>query len=109
MTGVQTCALPILREQPAVAADLARLQTMWTEALAASGGPFLFGDFGIVDAYYAPVVARLRSYALPVSLAVQAYMDRVWASPGVAAWVAQALAERDFLDFEEPYRQAPAA
>ena len=99
----------VLREQPAVAADLARLQTMWTEALAASGGPFLFGDFGIVDAYYAPVVARLRSYALPVSQAVQAYMDRVWASPGVAAWVAQALAERDFLDFEEPYRQAPAA
>jgi glutathione S-transferase len=99
----------VLREQPAVAADLARLQTMWTEALAASGGPFLFGDFGIVDAYYAPVVARLRSYALPVSPTVQAYMDRVWASPGVAAWVAQALAERDFLDFEEPYRQAPGA
>ncbi|MCO5977104.1 glutathione S-transferase family protein [Ideonella oryzae] len=99
----------VLREQPAVAADLARLQTMWTEALAASGGPFLFGDFGIVDAYYAPVVARLRSYALPVSPAVQAYMDRIWASPGVAAWVAQALVERDFLGFEEPYRRAPAA
>lgn len=99
----------VLREQADVAADLARLQTMWTEALAASGGPFLFGDFGIVDAYYAPVVARLRSYALPVTPVVQAYMDRVWASPGVAAWVAQALAERDFLDFEEPYRKAPGA
>ncbi|MCA6217247.1 glutathione S-transferase family protein [Ideonella sp. B7] len=98
----------VLREQPDVAADLARLQTMWTEALAASGGPFLFGPFGIVDAYYAPVVARLRSYALPVSPVVQAYMDRVWASPGVAAWVAQALQERDFLPFEEPYRKAGA-
>lgn len=94
----------VLREQPGVAANLARLQTMWTEALAASGGPFLFGPFGIVDAYYAPVVARLRSYALPVTPTVQAYMDRVWASPGVAAWVAQALQEHDFLPFEEPYR-----
>jgi len=38
---------------------------------------------------------------------VQVYADRVWASPGVVAWVADALAEHDFLDFEEPYRTAP--
>ena len=95
----------VLAEQPAVAADLARIVALWTEALAASGGPFLFGDFSNADAYYAPVVARLRTYALPVPPVVQAYMDRVWASPGVAAWVADALAEQDFLDFEEPYRR----
>ena len=29
---------------------------------------------------------------------------KVWAAPGVAAWVADALAEQHFLDFEEPYR-----
>ena len=95
----------LLAEQPAVAADLARITSMWQAALAASGGPFLFGGFGIADAYYAPVVARLRTYGLPVPEAVAAYMQRVWASPGVAAWVAGALAEQDFLDFEEPYRQ----
>ncbi|MDH4393445.1 MAG: glutathione S-transferase family protein [Aquabacterium sp.] len=95
----------VLAEQPAVAADLARMTGMWQAALAASGGPFLFGSFGIVDAYYAPVVARLRTYALPVPADVAAYMQRVWASPGVAAWVADALEEKDFLDFEEPYRK----
>ena len=94
----------VLAEQPAVAADLARLIAMWTGALAASGGPFLFGGFSIADAYFAPVVARLRSYALPVPPAAVAYLDRVWASPGVASWVRDALAERDFLAFEEPYR-----
>jgi len=94
----------VLAEQPAVAADLARIVALWTGALAASGGPFLFGGFGTADAYYAPVVARLRTYALPVPPAVAAYMDRVWASPGVAAWVQGALAEREFLAFEEPYR-----
>jgi len=31
-------------------------------------------------------------------------MERLWQAPGVADWVADALAERDFLDFEEPYR-----
>ena len=95
----------VLAETPGVAADLARITAMWTDALAASGGPFLFGSYSIADAYYAPVVARLRTYALPVPAAVAAYMDRVWSSPGVAAWVTEALAEQDFLDFEEPYRQ----
>ena len=96
----------VLASQPAVVADLARVQALWGEALAASGGPFLFGEFSITDAYYAPVVARLRCYGLPVNAACQAYMDQVWAAPGVAAWVAEALAEQDFLAFEEPYRQA---
>jgi predicted amidohydrolase YtcJ len=31
-------------------------------------------------------------------------IERVRALPGIAAWIADALAERDFLDFEEPYR-----
>ena len=88
--------------------DLARIDAMWSEQLAASGGPFLFGAFGAVDAYYAPVVARAHSYALPLSAPARAYAERVWAAPGVAAWVADALAERDFLDFEEPHRKSRA-
>jgi glutathione S-transferase len=96
----------VFGEQDGVRRDLARIESMWSQQLAASGGPFLFGPFSIVDAYYAPVVARLRTYAPPLSHAVRAYTDRVWAAPGVAAWVADALAERDFLDFEEPYRKS---
>jgi glutathione S-transferase len=65
----------------------------------------LFGGFGIADAFYAPVVSRLRTYALLVPPDVAAYMARVWTSPGVAAWVSEALAEQDFRDFEEPYRR----
>ena len=95
----------LLAEQPALAADLARLVAMWGDALAASGGPFLFGGFGIVDAYFAPVAARMRTYALPVPADVAAYVDRLWASPGVSAWVQGARAEQEFLAFEEPYRQ----
>jgi glutathione S-transferase len=96
----------VLAEDAAVRRDLARIDAMWSEALAASGGPFLFGAFGIADAYYAPVVARARTYGLPLSPAASAYAERVWAAPGVSHWVADALAEKDFLDFEEPYRKA---
>jgi glutathione S-transferase len=94
----------VLAEQAAVQADLDRLVAMWSEALVDNGGPFLFGTFTIADAYFAPVVARLRTYALPVPPRVAEWMAQVWAAPGVAAWVAEALAEQDFLDFEEPYR-----
>jgi glutathione S-transferase len=66
----------------------------------------LFGSFSIADAYFAPVCMRLKTYALPVSPAIAAYVERVATLPGVEDWVRQALAEQDFLDFEEPYRLA---
>jgi glutathione S-transferase len=96
----------LLQEQPAVRADLQRVDALWSEALQASGGPFLFGAFGIADAYFAPVCGRIRTYGLPVSAAAAAYIERVFANPGVAAWVRDALAEREFLQFEEPYRKS---
>ena len=95
----------VLAEQAGVRSDLARIVQMWSELLDAHGGPLLFGGFSIADAYFAPVVMRLRTYGVPVPAAIDAYMDRVQALPGVAAWVKDALAEHDFLDFEEPYRQ----
>jgi glutathione S-transferase len=95
----------LLREQAAVRADLDRILNMWSELLAVHGGPMLFGDFSIADAYYAPVVMRLQTYAPSVPAAIAAYMERVRALPGVAAWIKEALAEEEYLDFEEPYRK----
>ena len=80
------------------------IETMWAQALAASGGPFLFGAFSAADAFYAPVCMRLRTYALPLVESTRRYVDRVSSLPGVAAWIEDALAEQDFLDFDEPYR-----
>lgn len=96
----------VMAEQAGVRIDLARISAMWMDALAASGGPFLFGDYSIADAYFAPVVMRLRTYALPVSDAVATYMAQVVASAGVGAWMRDALAEQEFLAFEEPYRSS---
>lgn len=94
----------VLRDQAGVRADLARLTSLWQELLCTHGGPMLFGPFSIADAYFAPVVMRLRTYALPVASEVSAYMERVCALAGVRVWIDEALAELDFLDFEEPYR-----
>ena len=95
-----------LRDKPAVRADLERICSLWGGLLQAHGGPMLFGDFTIADAFFAPVVMRLKTYALPVPLEIAAYIDRVCALPGVKAWIDGALAEQDFIDFEEPFRLA---
>ena len=96
----------VLRDQPAVRADLQRIVAMWSQQLDQHGNRLLFGDFSIADAYYAPVCMRLRTYALPVPAAVTAYVDRVSALPGVKAWAEAALLEHDFVVFDEPYRVA---
>ena len=94
----------IWRDKPAVRADVERLVAMWGELLAQHGGPLLFGAFTIADAYFAPVCMRLKTYGLPVPPTIAAYIDRVAALPGVAAWLSDARAEADFRAFEEPYR-----
>ena len=95
----------VWRDQPGVRADVQRLESMWRSLLQGHGGKhFLFGDFSIADAFFAPVCMRLKTYALPVAADTAAYIERVSQAPGVAAWISDALAEQDFLAFEEPYR-----
>ena len=94
----------VWRDKPAVRADVQRLADMWSALLQEHGGPMLFGHFSVVDAYFAPVCMRLTTYALPVPAPIAAYVQRVRALPGVKAWIEGALAEKDFRDFEEPYR-----
>jgi glutathione S-transferase len=93
-----------MRDKPDVRTDLARITHMWSALLAEYGGPMLFGSFSVADAFFAPVVMRLRTYALPVPADVTAYMQRLVEQPGVRDWIDGALAEQDFRDFEEPYR-----
>ena len=93
-------------EQPELRQDLARVEAMWADALQAHRGPMLFGAFSAADAFFAPVCMRLRGYALPVTDATRAYVERVAALPAVAQWVADALAEHDFIAEDEPHRSA---
>ena len=94
----------IWRDKAGVRTDVQRLVEMWSALLQEHGGPILFCEFTVADAYFAPVCMRLHSYALPVPTPIKAYVDLVRALPGVKAWIDEALAEKDFLDFEEPYR-----
>ena len=81
-------ASPILQRQ------IDRLGELWAEGLARFGGPWLAGRaFTAVDAFYAPVAFRVRTYGLDVGAAGQAWVDHVLAHPAMREWERAALAE----------------
>jgi len=86
---------------PAILADVARIQSLWSECLTESGGPFLFGGFSIADAMFAPVVNRLDVYAFDTLPAVAAYMAAMKALPAWTEWEAAGRAEPWIVDEDE--------
>ena len=66
--------------------DIARVETIWRTCLADSGGPFLFGDFTIADAMFAPVVNRFEIYQLATTPAAEQYMQTIQALPAWREW-----------------------
>ena len=83
-----------LHAGPGVRRDLDRVFALWSEALAMSGGPFLYGGFCAADAMFAPVVTRERTYG-PARMPddCRAYADRVWDHEAVRAWRGEAAKE----------------
>ncbi|PDT40975.1 MULTISPECIES: glutathione S-transferase family protein [Sinorhizobium] len=76
-----------------VMADVARIEAIWREAIACSGGPFLFGRFTAADAMFAPVVNRLEVYELTIDPGTLAYMEAVKSHPAFRKWEEAAKAE----------------
>jgi glutathione S-transferase len=74
--------------------DIARIDELWSEGLDRFGGPFLAGSsFSAVDAFFAPVVFRARTYGLTLGAKAQGWADRILDLPAVRAWEEAALAE----------------
>jgi glutathione S-transferase len=80
-------------------ADIERVVAIWRECLAASGGPFLFGEEPCAaDAMYAPVVTRFLTYDVKLDARCAAYCEAVMALPLMQEWIAAAKAEPDELE-----------
>ncbi|MFL6672128.1 MAG: glutathione S-transferase family protein [Massilia sp.] len=86
--------LPGRGRTPECQADIGRIGEIWEECLGRFGHHgFLFGEFSIADAFFAPVVCRFQTYGVALAPALQAYCERVLGHPAVASWVEGALAE----------------
>jgi glutathione S-transferase len=89
-------SLPGRGRTPEAQGDIGRISEIWEECLSRFGHhQFLFGEFSIADAFFAPVVMRFRTYGVSLAPALQAYCERVLAHPAVARWVSEALAETE--------------
>lgn len=66
--------------------EILRAFELMQQSLAASGGPFLFGNFGIVDAMFFPVLTRFATYGIDLPPGLRPYAETMQASPAVAAW-----------------------
>lgn len=92
-TGSSTVELP-----PGGKNDVARVQQLWHECRSqyAQRGPWLFGDYSIADAMYAPVALRFRHYGAKFSSAVvEGYYQQLIQDEHLQAWLADAQAEVD--------------
>jgi glutathione S-transferase len=78
--------------------DVDRVCVIWREALAQSGGPFLFGARSVADAMYAPVCTRFATYDVKLDPVCAAYRDRILALPEMLEWTAAAKLEPDEVE-----------
>jgi glutathione S-transferase len=85
------------RRRDDVAADIERICAIWSECLARSGGPLLYGSFCIADAFYAPVVTRFATYGVTLPPPLAAFAQAVIGLPAMRAWIDAAHAEPEVL------------
>jgi glutathione S-transferase len=88
---------------PALAADIARIDAIWNDCRRRFGadGPWLFGDYSIADAMYAPVVLRFNTYGARISEPARSYMAAVLEDAALKQWMQAAQQEPWTIAAEE--------
>ncbi len=84
--------------------DITRVFELWSDCLERSGGPFLFGRFGIADAMYFPVLTRLRTYDIPLAETVTDYAQALDNLPAVQKLVEVASSEPRTVIYDDYLR-----
>ena len=83
--------------------DISRIQNLWSYCRNnfASDGNWLFGDYSIADAMYAPVVMRFRSFDLELDQNAQQYCEQVLNHESTQAWLQNAHLETEVVEEDE--------
>ncbi len=89
---------------PEVLAEISRIQAIWNDCRARFGadGPFLYGEFSVADAMYAPVVSRFQTYQVELEGGARQYAESVHALAAMQEWIAGANTETEVISEYEP-------
>jgi glutathione S-transferase len=77
--------------------DIKRIDEIWSEQMSLYPEQWLFGDWSIADAMYAPVALRFRTYGIELSEPAQRYQEKVLSSAAILRWLAEASSETDIV------------
>lgn len=85
------------------AKDIRRIRQIWRWCRENWGGngEFLFGEFCIADAMYAPVVSRFRTYGVRMGPVEKAYMDTIQSLDAMQEWLEAAATESEVIHHAE--------
>lgn len=88
---------------PEIEADIARIKSIWRELRKqySAAGPWLFGQYSIADAMFAPVVFRFLTYGVGESGAVDEYLLTVAHDPLIQPWINDAAQEKEVIAINE--------
>ncbi|MCC5655204.1 glutathione S-transferase family protein [Nostoc sp. XA013] len=84
---------------PGVQQDIDRITSIWQESRQkfGNGGNFLFGNFAIADAFFAPVVLRFVTYEVQLDPVSRNYVEAVLALPAMQEWIKAAKNETEII------------
>ena len=83
--------------------DIDRVFDIWSDCYRRYGdkGSWLFGEFSIADAMYAPVVLRLRTYGINLPESARHYANRVLQSEAMQEWLLACETEIEVIEQDE--------
>ncbi len=83
--------------------DIYRIKAVWRHCKKAYGqkGPWLFGDFCIADAMFAPVAIRFEGYGVPLEGIEKEYVHTIINNPFLTEWINAGKKEKDIIEIAE--------
>ena len=83
--------------------EVERIKYLWRTSRNkyADQGNWLFGDFSIADAMFAPIALRLVGYNIPLHGEEENYIKQILTHPNIIEWIEAGKAEKEIIDEDE--------
>jgi len=83
--------------------DILRVKAIWHKCRTEYGGAgdWLFGEYSIADAMFAPVVSRFVTYSVELNELEKAYVQKTLDNPHIIQWIDDGRQEKEIIEASE--------